>query len=244
MAVPHRKTSSTIIDIEWVFPLIKELVKTLSGLTNFELTEKDEQDIRSFLETHHNDKLEKYAAATNPIIKQSLAITLVQLSAQRVENSQHYRKSRKEQKEREFVDQCHINNIPLDLATSTQVATTDLQPSDCSALHDWPDQRLPANGVSGRLENAGQFIERLFQEKRYDDSVYGTLYMSDLKHINPRLYQSLAQWQSRTGNRLLKTKREEIDALVEQAETGSNLTFHQAAKVRNARWRRKRLDQQ
>lgn len=240
----ENKSNNTDAELDWLFPLITKLVNNLGNLKNFEFDADDKAYIVQSLHQWHQAELDAYHTANDPLDKQTHAINLVQISTDYVEELDRYRKSRKEQKDREFVNQCHINNIPLDLATKNNISSSHLQPSDCSALHGWPDKRLPANGISGRLENAGQFIERLFNEKVYDENVYGPLYMSDLKHINPRLYQSLAQWQSRTGNRLLKTKREEIDKLIEEADSGTDLTFHQAAKVRNARWRRKRLNQQ
>lgn len=220
--------------IKWLFPLIESLINQLSGLGDFRLDENDKQALRHFLQTKEQDSLQQFLTTTDPDTKQELTISLIQTGVKFIEESIHYRQQREKRKQEQFVEECRINNVPLDYMRNLPAPT--LQPSDCAALQDWPGNRNYANGTSGRLENAGQFIQRLFEEKRYDEGVYGELYLSDLKHINPQLYQALTKWQSRNNKKLLKTKREEIDQLLTTED--ADLNFYQASQVRNARWRR------
>lgn len=221
--------------IEWLFPLIESLINKLSGLEGFRLDENDKQNLNQFLQTSERSNFQRFTTTTNLAAKQKLTVELIQAGVQFIEESIHYRQQREKRKQEQFVEECRINNVPLDYVKN--LPASSLQPSDCAALQDWPDKRHYASGESGRLENAGQFIQRLFDEKRYDESVYGELYLSDLKHINPQLYQALAKWQSRNDKKLLKTKREEIDQLLEKED--AELSFYQASQIRNARWRRR-----
>lgn len=238
------RTKSTIPDdpaiidqLNVLFESIEQLTEKLGGLKDYQLDNIEKQALVQYLQQKvphsFHDFIDEKA---DPLHKQKATIKLMQSGAEFVEASVHYRKQREEQKRLQFLEECRINNIPLTLVKDLpEVALT---PADCSALHDWPEHRQAANGVSGRLENAGQFIQRLFDDRHYDTENYGELFMSDLKHINSSLYQALAKWQSRTGKKLLKTKREEIDQLLEKKDDNL-ITFQQASQVRNARWRRK-----
>lgn len=219
-----------------LFESIETLTEKLGGLKDYKLTNTEKKDLMVYLQRSAPASLDDFIHAEKPSHKQNATIKLMQAGAAFVESSTHYRRQREKLKRHEFLQECRINNIPLELVKDLPEVT--LTPADCSALHDWPGQRQPANGTSGRLENAGQFIQRIFEEKSYDPEAYGELFMSDLKHINPSLYQALAKWQSRNNKRLLRTKREEIDQLLGTQDT-SLLSFQQASQVRNARWRRK-----
>lgn len=219
-----------------LFESIEQLTEKLGGLKDYKLEGTEKQDLMKHLQRSVPDSLDDFMHTTDPLRKQNSTIRLMQAGAAFVEASAHYRKQREEQKRLQFLEECRINNIPLTLVKD--MPDVALTPADCSALHDWPEHRQAANGISGRLENAGQFIQRLFEDGHYDTETYGELFMSDLKHINSSLYQSLAKWQSRSGKKLLRTKREEIDQLLETKDTDL-LTFQQASQVRNARWRRK-----
>lgn len=228
---------ATMDQMSFLFESIEQLTEKLGGLASYELSDTEKQDLVTYLQRTVPDSLAGFISeTTDPKHKQYATMTLLQSGAEFIEASVHYRQQREEQKRRQFLEECRINNIPLTFVKN--LPDVALTPADCSALHDWPDQRQAANGVSGRLENAGQFIQRLFADKHYDTEAYGELFMSDLKHINPSLYQALAKWQSRSGKKLLRTKRQEIDQLLETQDTDL-LTFQQASQVRNARWRRK-----
>lgn len=122
----------------------------------------------------------------------------------------------------------------------TPLRDKKLTPADCPALKTWPEGRLPANGVSGRLENAGQFFQRLLAQGLYDEAVYGKLYLHELRQINPKLYLALAQWQNREKITLLAGKEAEIAALEQRAGSGdTTLSFADKARLSNARWRKK-----
>ena len=120
-----------------------------------------------------------------------------------------------------------------------------LTPADCPALKTWPDGRLPANGISGRLENAGQFFRRLLKQGLYDEKIYGKLYLHDLRQINPKLYLALTQWQTRYKEVLLEGKRAEMADLDRQDRSGeATLSFTDKARLSNARWRQRKQHMQ
>ncbi|MFZ1342885.1 hypothetical protein [Thiothrix eikelboomii] len=130
------------------------------------------------------------------------------------------------------------HNIPRERFVEIADPANTFHPGDCMALLDWPDYRRPANGRSGRLENAGQFIKRLFEEGLYDEKKFGKLYLFDLRNVNPRLYQALVQYQKRTGEKILDSKQDEINELMQKSETEDSLDFHKSSRVSNARWRK------
>nr|CAA6830886.1 MAG: Unknown protein [uncultured Thiotrichaceae bacterium] len=230
---------ATIDQLDWLFTSIEKITCKLSGFKDYQFDLKEKKDFIKYLKQSERENLDAFLSEDyNPLLKQSLTIELIESGVEFVEASQHYKKQREELKRKEFLEECQANNIPLDLVKN--LPDVALIPSDCQSLHDWPDKRLPANGVSGRLENAGQFIQRLMNENIYDKSVYGELFMSDLRHINSSLYYALAKWQSRTKTHLLRTKREEIDDLLKAPEERT-LTVQQASQLRNARWRRQAL---
>ena len=114
-----------------------------------------------------------------------------------------------------------------------------LRPADCGALQDWPARRQPVS-KSGKLENAGQFMKRLIQQKLYNRELYGELYLHDLRSINPKLYLALSQWQNRTGEVVLGKKQDELKDLELQYHANPNqLSFAARSSVSSKRWRQK-----
>lgn len=132
-------------------------------------------------------------------------------------------------------------NVPLSQYPQVikNLRKVKLQPSDCAALKDWPEGRRQVAGT-GRLENAGQFMERLLRDKLYDEAMYGKLYMHDLRTINPKLYLALSQWQNRYNITLLKNKSDQMDALEDQAhQNPQTLSFQEKTRLSSARSRKK-----
>ncbi|HPE59473.1 MAG TPA: hypothetical protein PLB10_03965 [Thiolinea sp.] len=164
------------------------------------------------------------------------------LGARIIRHSMRYRQLKEKHYKQKTAEHLQLHGIPLSQfpQLSHTIDKKQLTPADCSAFRDWPDYRRHANGYSGRLENAGQFMHRLLKSGLYDESTYGKLYLHDLRSINPKLYLALAQYQNRTDDRILENKQDEIDKLSRQETSGQDNNFQEKARITNARWRRRR----
>lgn len=215
--------------IHEVIEFIVDLIRCEDGFENFVLSHPD-----------HNE-LAAYLLKTYPIASESITLPLQrQITLEGVEYLKHLQAYRDLQVLRDHKLVWEVlgeENYPRERLATLATSIKKFQPKDCIALHGWPEQRKPAAGDFGRLENAGQFIQRLFDEKLYDEDKFGKLYLFDLRTINPKLYQALVQWQKRTGKKLLDNKKDEIDELLTRSKEES-LDFHDTSRASNARWRR------
>ncbi len=230
--VKHVILSRSDVDVAVgkVVDFIMELIRFEDGFNDFSLSDTEWHELVSYLS---NPGLPPITGNETP--DQFRKITLDGLKFLKCKQAYTDHKIRRDRKLlREALDEC---NIPREQFTDIVDAANGFQPKDCMALQDWPDRRQLADGESARLENAGQFIQRLFADKLYDEKKFGKLYLFELRSINPKLYQALAQWQKRTGNKLLANKQDEIDDLVQRSATES-LDFIDTSRVSNARWRK------
>lgn len=165
---------------------------------------------------------------------------LVLEGAKFVKAGKTYRQLKEQHYQAETATRLQRNGYPLSQFPKLKQAIPTT-PADCAALKDWPDARQPANGHSGRLENAGQFMQRLIDQKIYDEAVYGKLYLHDLRQINPKFYLALAQWQNRNpDHKILENKQAELLDL--ELKSPANLSFNDKARLSNARWRKRRQE--
>lgn len=212
-----------------VIDFIISLICYEDGFKNFLLTPTDRQELTDYLLT------------TFPTASEYLSLELqreMTLDGVRfLKHRQTYRTLQVQRNDKLVLDVLDELNIPREQLGEFATKLTTLQPKDCMALQDWPDRRKPADGQSGRMENAGQFIQRLMDEKLYDEKKFGKLYLFELRNINSKLYQALVQWQQRTGKKLLANKSDEIEELLQRSES-QELDFIDSSRVNNARWRR------
>lgn len=216
-----------------VVDFILELIRFEDGFEDFILPDQEWHELVAYLIQTHPD-LSSITGSETP--DQFRKITLDGLKF--LKRSQEYKDHQIQRDRKRLLDALDEHNIPREqFAGIADPANNGFQPKDCAALQGWPDHRKPADREAGRLENAGQFIQRLFAEKLYDEKKFGKLYMFELRSINPKLYQALVQWQKRTGKKLLANKQDEIDELLHRSEAES-LDFIDTSRVSNARWRR------
>lgn len=214
-----------------VVDFILELIRFEDGFEDFSLPDPEWHELVTYL-----TRSDLPPITGNEPPDQSRKITLDGLKF--LKRSQEYKDHQIQRDRKRLLDALDERNIPREqFADIADPANNGFQPKDCAALQGWPDHRKPADGEAGRLENAGQFIQRLFAEKLYDEQKFGKLYMFELRSINPKLYQALVQWQKRTGKKLLANKQDEIDELLHRSEAES-LDFLDTSRVSNARWRR------
>lgn len=232
MNEPHSVASDYLAQssaIHEIIDFIVDLVRCEDGFEDFVLTFQDHQALADYL------------LKTYPSAAESISLRLQrQMTLDGVEYLKHLQAYRDLQvlRDRKLVwNVLDEHDYPREQLTELATAINTLQPKDCMALQGWPEQRKPVDEGSGRLENAGQFIQRLFDEKLYDEEKFGKLYLFDLRTINPKLYQALVQWQKRTGNKLLANKKDEIEELLNRSGE-ENLDFHDTSRASNARWRR------
>jgi hypothetical protein len=215
---------------------ILELIRFEDGFEDFSLPDPEWHELVTYL-----TRSDLSPITGNETPDQFRKITLDGLKF--LKRRQEYKDHQIQRDRKRLLDALDEHNIPREqFADITDPANNGFQPKDCAALQDWPERRQPADGEAGRLENAGQFIQRLFAEKLYDEKKFGKLYLFELRTINPKLYQALVQWQKRTGNKLLANKQDEIDALLHRSETES-LDFLDTSRVSNARWRKQQATQ-
>lgn len=212
-----------------VIDFIVDVMRCEDGFKDFNLPPTEHQELTSYL-------LETYPSASEPISPR-LQREMTLEGVDYLKRLQTYRDFLHQRNRGLVLDALDSSNVPREQFTDLVADMASFQPKDCMALQDWPERRKPAGGESGRLENAGQFMQRLMDEKLYDEKKFGKLYLFDLRNINPKLYQALVQWQKRTGHKLLANKSDEIDELLQKSE-GQELDFFDTSRVSKARWRR------
>ncbi|QTR49620.1 hypothetical protein [Candidatus Thiothrix anitrata] len=211
-----------------IIEFIVDLIKCEEGFEDFILSHRD-----------HNE-LTAYFLKTYPISPESLTLPLqrkiVLDGLEYLKHLQTYRDFQLLRDQKLVIEAFEDRKIPREYLIAF-AKPIDFHPKDCVALQDWPERRKLVDEGSARLENAGQFIQRLFDEKLYDEEKFGKLYLFDLRTINPKLYQALVQWQKRTGRKLLDNKKDEIDELLAKNKDVP-LDFHDTSRLSSARWRR------
>lgn len=234
------KTANTV---EAVIEFIVKLITYEDGFEDFELSPKDRQELAAYL-------LKTHPSADTDIPPE----TQREMTLDGVDYLKHRQAYRDRQIQSAFQQVFKVldeQNFPrehlagfskhlLEMKSFAHGIVDRLQPKDCAALQDWPERRKPVDEDSPRLENAGQFIQRLFDEKLYDEEKFGKLYLFDLRTINAKLYQALVQWQKRTGKKILANKRDEIDDLLVRKES-DGLDFYDTSRASNALWRRQQM---
>lgn len=226
IAVSHYVPSSEINDI---INFIVDLVRCEDGFEDFSLPPLEQQELTSYL-------LETYPSSAEsipPRLQREMTLDGVDY----LKRLQTYRDILVQRNRGLVLGALDSSNVSREQFPNLLTEMTRFQPKDCMALQDWPERRKPASVRSGRLENAGQFMQRLLEEKLYDEDKFGKLYLFDLRTINPKLYQALVQWQKRTGQKLLYNKSDEIDELLQRGEE-QELDFFDTSRMNKARWRR------
>lgn len=228
-------TPSNSVSLESFSQFIESLIRTEEGFKEFVLTEAERSTLEQTLaQVLHEAKLYPQHLPQFEL----LALTGVKFirllpSYQRLLRL-HYQQQVAE----------HLQKVQIPLSQHPQLTQNleqlQLKPADCAALKEWPEGRKVVNTRSGRLENAGQFMERLLKQKLYDEDLYGKLYLNDLRTINPKLYLALGQWQNRTGVTLVEKKSAKLQELEHKAIVSpEQLSFPEKVSLSNARWRRK-----
>ncbi len=227
---------ASVSELDEMIELIQSFVQLDEWSATFKLDDKEKEQLKYILQQEYGGSLpgkDKPSQFNQMILKGAKFVKQTRRYCQLKE--QHYR----------HIAASQLQHLGIPLSQFPQL-TRELQPeqltpADCAALKDWPNGRLPANGHSGRLENAGQFVQRLLDQKLYDPATYGRLYLHDLRRINPKLYLALSQWQNRTGQHILENKRAKLEDLEQRVMANDNsLSYLDKARVANARWRRRR----
>jgi hypothetical protein len=223
------------IDIDHLVDFIVSVIKSDSWCKDYTLANHERTSLHKLL---HHEINHQHLNPRLPFPFQQLVL----IGLDYVKRLPSYIQLQQDHYRKQAAEQLQKANIPLSqypqITTNLKLALT---PADCAALKDWPDGRLSVAGT-GRLENAGQFMQRLLDDKLYDETQYGELYMPDLRSINPKLYLALSQWQNRSGKELIKKKSEQIAKLEQTAEQApQTLDFIAKSKASNARWRKKRV---
>lgn len=229
-----------IEQVENIANFVIELAKSEKGFEHFSISNNGFLQLKDFISRQLNEKLligdNIEQISTAEFSKQAI-ITFKYLTG--MLEYREYKKKIDDEKISEFLLKNHIpreNVLP-----SNRLGK--LNPSDCETLQDWPDKRLPSNGVSGKLENAGEFIRRIYASGLYNEEKYGRLHLADLRKINPKLYQAIIQWLKRNPNErleMLGSKAEEVESRLESYDQGEPLGFVALSRIHSIKARRKR----
>lgn len=229
-----------IEQVENIANFVINLVKSEKGFEHFSISDNGLIQLKDFISQQLSAKLllgdNIEQISTSEFSKQAI-ITFIYLT--RMLEYREYKKKIDDEKISEFLLKNHMpreNVLPFDRLGK-------LEPSDCAALQDWPDKRLPSNGVSGKLENAGEFIRRIYASGLYNEEKYGRLQLANLRKINPKLYQAIIQWLKRNPNEnleMLGSKAEEVESRLESYDQGEPLGFVALSRIHSIKARRKR----
>lgn len=232
-------SSDSSDELKQIIDFVLNLVKSEKDFNDFSIDDTDRFHLESFIFYH----------APHPVKDKKQALTTVEFSNNVLSTLQYLKETSVYKTFKKKVDREHLpdileaNNIPKEIITPlyNDAKPIEMEPKDCRSLKDWPEHRLPANGHSGRKENAGQFIRRLFEQKLYTEKKFGKLYLSDLRTINHKLYQALVQWQKRYPGEsldMLGNQHEKVEARLEKHKRGEladNYIERSRAHITNSR---------
>lgn len=208
-------------ELQQIVDFVINLVKSEKGFEHFSIDESARMQLAIYT-AHHSP---------HPLIEVKEPLTTAEFSANVLDALAYLKETASYIIFKKKVDREHLPKILEDNAIPKEAINPffnkekpiKMESKDCLALKDWPDHRLYANGHSGRKENAGQFIKRLFEQGFYTEKKFGKLYWSDLRKINHKLYQALIQWHKRYPDEtldMLGNQHDKVEARQEAYERG------------------------
>lgn len=145
-----------------------------------------------------------------------------------------------QESERKYLDQDFEKRLEQRKKDNNLVTLPALkQPFDCPALQDWPEHRQTSPTSLRRLENAGDFMIRLFESKLYDKKVYGEPFMPDIKRANPKLYYSLDKYQQRYEKIIVPYLSSKVNEVTKKVGEGVLTDIKSRTTATNKRYRQK-----
>lgn len=241
LASKIKESSICSIDqVESIISFVIDLTKSEKGFEHFTISENALLQLKDFVSNQLDTKLidgkDIESMSTTDFSRQSI------YAFKYLTGMLEYREHKKKIDDEKISAFLLKNNMPREKVLPAD-RVGKLEPSDCETLQDWPDKRIPSNGVSGKLENAGEFIRRIYVSGLYNEKKFGRLHLADLRKINPKLYQAIIQWLKRNPNErleMLSNKAEEVESRLESYNQGEPLGFVALSRIHSIKARRKR----